>query len=401
MKNPTACEPELVKPATPVEIAQALVRIPSVNPIYDPQSPGEGEVAKWVADWGRAHGFETRVQPVLEGRSNVILRLRNGADHPHILFNGHTDTVGVAGMNVPPFGAEVRDGRLWGRGSADMKGPLACMLAAAAQLRQQPETWQGTLTLGCVVDEEYRFRGTLALMEQLDPPDFAVVGEPTSLRVVRGCKGCLRFAVRAHGRAAHSAHPERGRSAIVAMARAILELNSFFDERLARVEHPEFGCSTGSIGLIEGGTGINIVPEYCVIQVDVRLLPSQDADETYQNIQTDLRARLASVKDVEWAFDTPSVIDSGYEIPADNQLVRQACAISGGGKPEVAFYSCDASKIAGKSVPCIVLGPGDIAVAHTASESIALAELHAATEIYRRLAQTLMPQESNATTAAR
>ncbi len=401
MKNPATCAPEIVKPATPLDIAQALVRIPSVNPIYDPQSPGEGEVGKWVADWGPTHGFETSIRPVLEGRSNVILRFRNGADHPHLLFNGHTDTVGVAGMNVPPFGAEVRDGRLWGRGSTDMKGPLACMLAAAAQLRRQPETWQGTLTLGCVVDEEYRFRGTLALMEQLDLPDFAVVGEPTSLRVVRGCKGCLRFAVRARGRAAHSAHPQRGRSAIVAMARAILELESFFDERLARVEHPDFGCSTGSIGVIEGGTGINIVPEHCMIQVDVRLLPSQDADETYQDIQTHLRARLASVRDVEWAFDSPSVIDAGYEIPADNPLVRQACAISGERNPEVAFYSCDASKIAAKSVPCIILGPGDIAVAHTANESIALVELDAATEIYRRLAQTLMPPEKNGATAAK
>ena len=388
-------------PETPLEIAQALVRIPSVNPSYEPLSQGEGAVAQWIADWGQAHGFETRIQPVLEGRANVILRFRNGADRPHLLFNGHTDTVGVTGMNLPPFGADVRDGSLWGRGTTDMKGPLACMLAAADQLRRQPESWQGTLTLGCVVDEEYRFRGTLALMEQLDRPDFAVVGEPTSLRVVRGCKGCLRFALVARGHAAHSAHPERGRNAIVAMARAILELNSFFDQRLARIDHPEFGCSTGSIGLIEGGGGINIVPEHCRIQVDIRLLPGQDADETYREIQTILRARLASVKDIEWNFEPPSVIDAGYELPADSELVRQACAISGGRKPEVAFYSCDASKIAAKSVPCIILGPGDIAVAHTANESIALTELDAATEIYRRLAQTLMPPQKNAGTGAK
>lgn len=371
-----------------------------MNPNYDPHSPGEREVAKWIADWGHAHGFETRIQPVLDDRANVILRLHNGADHPHVLFNGHTDTVGVNGMNVPPFGAEVRDGRLWGRGTADMKGPLACMLATAVQLREQPETWNGTLTLGCVVDEEYRFRGTLALMEQLDRPDFAVVGEPTSLRVVRGCKGCLRFGLSAHGLAAHSAHPERGRNAIVAMARAILELNSFFAERLARIDHPDFGCSTGSIGLIDGGAGVNVVPERCTIQVDIRLLPRQDANETYREIQGFLRARLASVPDVEWRFEIPSVIDAGYEIAADHELVRHACAVTGGQLPEVAFYSCDASKIAAKSVPCIILGPGDIAVAHTANESIALAELETATQIYRQLAQTLMPPRDSLATIA-
>lgn len=390
-----------MKPTTPLEIAQSLVRIPSVNPNYEPQSPGESEVANWVADWGQAQGFETAIQPVLEGRSNVILRCRNSADHPHLLFNGHTDTVGVNGMNVLPFGADVRDARLWGRGAADMKGALACMLAAAVQLRKQPETWKGTLTLGFVVDEEDRFRGALALMEQLDRPDFAVVGEPTSLRVVRGCKGCLRFALNARGRAAHSSHPEGGRNAIVAMARAILELNTFFNERLARIDHPDFGCSTGSIGLIDGGTGINIVPERCNIELDIRLLPSQDADETYREIQTFLHARLASVPDVEWRFEAPSVIAAGYEIAADHGLVRQACAVSGGQLPAVAFYSCDASKIAAKSVPCIILGPGNIAVAHTADESIALAELDAATEIYRRLAQSLMPPEKHAATIAK
>src|ERR1043166_2600391 len=240
-----------MKPTTPLEIAQALVRIPSVNPNYDPTSPAERDVAQWIQSWGDEHGFETQTQPVLDGRANVILRFRNGADHPHLMLNGHMDTVGVAGMTIPPFGGEVRDGRLWGRGSADMKGPVACMLTAAHQLSQQRATVGGTVTVGCVGDEEYRFRGALALMEELVPPlpagegrgegelnalrdsllspspyplpqgrgiDFAIVGEPTTLRVVRGCKGCLRFTIRAHGRAAHSSQPELGRSAIVAMA---------------------------------------------------------------------------------------------------------------------------------------------------------------------------------------
>jgi acetylornithine deacetylase len=380
-----------MKPTTPLEIGQALVRIPSVNPNYDPASRAEKDVVPWIQSWGQEHGFETRTQPVLDSRSNVILQFRNGADHPHLMLNGHTDTVGVAGMTIPAFGGDIREGRLWGRGAADMKGPLACMLAAAWQLRQQPATWKGTLTVGCVVDEEYRFRGILALMEELNKPDFAVVGEPTSLRVVRGCKGCLRFSVRAHGRAAHSAHPQQGRNAIVAMARAILELNSFFDERLSKIRHPDFGCSTGSIGLIEGGSGINIVPEDCSIQVDVRLLPGQDANETYQEIQTTLRAKLESVEDVEWFFEPPGVIDAGYEISADSELVHQGCVVVGAEESEVVFYSCDASKIAAKSVPCIILGPGDIAVAHTADESIALDELKAGANAYLRLAQTLMP----------
>jgi len=380
-----------MKPATPLEIAQALIRIPSVNPNYDSASRAERDVAAWIQSWGREYGFETRTQPVLEGRSNVILRFRNGDDHPHVLLNGHTDTVGVAGMTIPPFGGDIREGRLWGRGAADMKGPLACMLAAAWQLRQQPATWSGTLTVGCVVDEEHRFRGIRALMEEIEKPDFAVVGEPTSLRVVRGCKGCLRFAIRADGRAAHSSQPEQGRSAIVAMARAILELDSFFHERLSRIRLPDFGCSTGSIGLIEGGSGINIVPAECAIQVDVRLLPGQDAGQTHREIESCLRDRMKHAKDIEWGFDPPGLVDAGYEVPADSALVRQACAALGRCESQVVFYSCDASKIAAKSVPCIILGPGDIAAAHTANESIAVDELSAGAEAYVRLAQMLMP----------
>jgi acetylornithine deacetylase/succinyl-diaminopimelate desuccinylase family protein len=385
-----------MKPTTPLEIAQALIRIPSVNPNYDPASRAEKDVVSWIQSWGQERGFETRTQPVLDGRSNVILRLRNGGDHPHLLLNGHMDTVGVAGMTIPPFGGDVREGRLWGRGSADMKGPLACMLAAASQLRQQPATWKGTLTVACVVDEEYRFRGTCVLMEEIEKPDFAVVGEPTSLRVVRGCKGCLRFTVRAHGRAAHSSQPEKGRSAIVAMARAILELNSFFDDRLAQIRLPNFGCSTGSIGLIEGGSGINIVPAECAIQVDVRLLPGQDAGQTHHEIETRLRDRMKHVQDIEWRFDPPGLIDAGYEVPADTELVRQACAALGRREAEVVFYACDAGKIAAKGVPCIILGPGDIAAAHTADESTAVDELSAAAIAYVRLAQMLMPASGDA-----
>lgn len=377
--------------AVPLAIARDLVQTPSVNPAYDPASRGETDVAEWIAAWGRSQGLDVRLQPVVDRRPNVILTLRNGAERPHLLFNGHTDTVGVAGMTVPPFDPQVRDGRLWGRGAADMKGPLACMLAAATRLAAEPDRWRGTLTVGCVVDEEFRFRGILALMDGIDRPDFAVVGEPTRLRVVRGCKGCLRFAVAVRGRAAHSAHPARGRNAIVAMARAIVELDAFFGERLATTRHAEFGPSTGSIGLIAGGTGINIVAERCRIEVDVRLVPGQDAAATHREIEAALRSRLPASDDYEWVFEPPMLVDPGFEIPAASPLVQHACAAAAAPDPEVAFYSCDASKVAAAGVPCVVLGPGDIAVAHTADESIAVADLESATEVYRRLAVALMP----------
>ncbi len=376
-----------------LEIAQALVRIPSVNPDYDPASAGEGAVTAWIDDWGRENGFTVSRQPVLPGRENVLLQFRNGADHPHFMLNGHTDTVGVGGMTVSPFGGEVREGRLWGRGASDMKGPLACMLAAALRLKNAPSTWRGTLTVACMADEEFRFRGVTAMLEQMSRlPDFAVVGEPTRLRVVRGCKGCLRFAIHAFGRAAHSSKPHEGRSAVVAMAHAILDLERHFTTRLTQIAAPGFGTSTGSIGLISGGSGVNIVPEHCAIQVDIRLLPGQDWRATYDEIALLSDNWLAKLTDgIRFQFDPPSVVDPSFEFPADHPLVQTACRVLGQPTPDVVFFSCDASKIAARGVPVIVLGPGDIAQAHTVDEFIALADLEAGTDAYVRLAQSLMP----------
>ena len=179
---------------TALEIAQELVRRPSVNPMHDPASAGEAEVVDWLENWGHAQQLETRRDTVLPGRDNISFTVQNG-DGPHLLLNGHTDTVSVAGMSIDPFSGDVRDGRLWGRGASDMKGPLACMLAALLALRTRDD-WRGRVTVGCVVDEETEYRGILKLIEDQAPWDYAVVGEPTGLRVVRGCKGSVRLHVR-------------------------------------------------------------------------------------------------------------------------------------------------------------------------------------------------------------
>ena len=427
-------------PVAVSEIAQALVRIPSVNPDYDSGSAGEGPVTSWIECWGREQGFDVRRQAVLPGRENIFLQFRNGANHPHFMLNGHTDTVGVGGMTIPPFGGEIRDGKLWGRGASDMKGPLACMLAAAVRLKNDPASWRGTLTVACMADEEFRFRGVTAMLNEMagptsahpvaagilpavEPgvppggkdatqtinatafqalttpvttlPDFAVVGEPTRLRVVRGCKGCLRFAIHAVGRAAHSSKPHEGRSAVVAMAHAILDLENHFTTRLTQITAPGFGTSTGSIGLINGGTGVNIVPERCTIQVDIRLLPNQDWQTTYDEIVRLADGWMAKVPTgVRFQFDPPSVVDPSFEVSANHPLATTACTVLGQPEPDVVFFSCDASKIAARGVPVIVLGPGDIAQAHTVDEFISLTDLEVGTDAYERLVIALMPNAS-------
>lgn len=375
---------------TPLEIAQALVRLTSVNPHYDPTSAGEGAVVDWLDDWGRGHGLDTFRQNALPGRDNIFFRLRNGADRPHLLLNGHTDTVSVAGMIIPPFGGEVRDGRLWGRGSTDMKGPLAGMLAALLQLRASAATWRGTVTVGCVVEEETQYRGILALLERNEHYDFAIVGEPTGLRVVRGCKGAFRFGVRTTGRAAHSSEPEKGRNAIVAMAPVLEALQDYFNTGLRRFQVEGFTPSTGSIGLIEGGSGINIVPENCAIQIDIRSVPGQSWDETLADMQAHLSRRLPDINNA-FIIDPLRNCSPAFATAADHPLVRTACAVLGRSGPETVAFGCDASKTAAAGIPSIIVGPSEIALAHTADESISLADLDAGCDAYLRLVRALLP----------
>ncbi len=379
---------------TPIEIAQSLVRLPSINPQYDSASAGEGAVVDWLEQWGRANGFAPVRQSVLPGRDNLLLTLHNG-DGPHLLLNGHSDTVGTAGMSINPFGGDVRQGRLWGRGAADMKGPVACMLAALLRLRERRADWRGTVTFGCVADEEYKYRGILALLDQSIAYDFAVVGEPTGLRVVRGCKGSFRFAVRTRGRAAHSSEPHKGRNAIVGMARVIPALAEFFDTGLRAFAREGFGTSTGSIGLIEGGSGINIVPDQCSVQIDIRTVPGQDCQAAYAALQSHVRARAGALDGVALEFDEPPPhFSPAFETADAHALVRTACSLAGQTASDVVPFGCDASKIAARGIPSIILGPGDIAQAHTADESIGLDELEAGEAAYIQLALSLLKPQS-------
>lgn len=373
---------------TVTETTQDLVRIASVNPAYDPSSPGEEGMTKWLLDWAEAHGVEALTQTVLPGRQNVIFRLPNGADSPHLLLNGHTDTVSVDAMTIDPFGGDLRGGRIWGRGSCDMKGPLAAMLHTLLALKADPAGWRGTVTFACVVDEEVGFTGIRHFLQTTaETFDFAIVGEPTRFQVVRGCKGCLRFDLRAHGVAAHSSTPEKGVSAISAMAGAVVAMDRYFAETLAAIRHPALGCSTGSVGLIRGGSGVNIVPDFCAVSVDVRLVPGQCWEETYRGIQEVVKRDHRGIR---WEFDSSPLADPPFCLDDEDPFVRTVRASLGGKESEVVNFSCDASKIAAAGIPCIVLGPGDIARAHTADESIAVDELENGLADYLQISKNLL-----------
>jgi acetylornithine deacetylase len=243
------------------------------------------------------------------------------------------------------------------------------------------------------VDEEYQYRGVLAFVEQGARVQAAVVGEPTGLRVVVAHKGCVRWRLTTRGRAAHSSRPEEGDNAIDQMAEALLALREHA-ARLGERAHPLVGRPTLSVGRIWGGTGVNIVPDNCTIEVDRRTIPGEEPADAQAELDATLAALRAKKPWVQVEREEPFIVDWALATPPEAKIVRAAgAALAAAGRPAAPIgvpYGTDASKLwALGQAPSVVLGPGEIAQAHTADEYVPVDELVAAARIYAEIALRL------------
>ncbi|MCX7916254.1 MAG: M20/M25/M40 family metallo-hydrolase, partial [Verrucomicrobiae bacterium] len=206
-------------------LLQELVRIPSVNPAGQPGTShtGEAEIAQFIAEFLHKLGLDVERHDVQPGRPNVLGRFQSQGQRLRITLAPHTDTVSVAGMVIEPFGGEVRDGRLYGRGACDTKGSIAAMLAALARCvrRKEFRTGQLDVDFAALMGEETGSDGAHALCSRGYRSDFAIAGEPTNCRVVHAHKGSLWFRVITRGRSCHGATPELGDNAIAKMATVV------------------------------------------------------------------------------------------------------------------------------------------------------------------------------------
>ncbi|HVL64788.1 MAG TPA: M20 family metallopeptidase [Actinomycetota bacterium] len=351
-----------------------LVQIPSENP------PGnELEAAELTAGYCRELGFDVELHEADAGRPSVVAR-RSFGEGPTLAFCSHIDVVPAGDPSlwrVPPYGAVVEGDILHGRGSADAKGPIAAALEAVALLLAADVDMAGTLELDLVADEEAMgFRGAGYLVEQgIVAPDVAVVGEPTSLRVVRAQRGANWFRIYTHGLAGHGSAPERGINAIKHMAEIVLRL----EEELPDVAHDVLGAPTLNVGTIAGGEKVNIIPAACVIEVDRRTIPGETGESVRAGIERAVERAKERFPDlnatVESAFSC-----SPFEVSDTSPVVTAAIAAVGDATdrpPEIIGFrgASDARFLFEAGADVIVLGPGDIALAHTAREHISLDEL--------------------------
>lgn len=383
-----------------VDILCQLVRIPSVNPMGRAVSGPEyyeHAVTNYLQALFTSQGWPWERQPVLPLRDNILARIEGevppAEGGPLLVWEAHQDTVPVDGMTIPPWEPTIRDGRVYGRGSCDIKGGLAAMIAALSRLAELPKTGRPTIVLACTVNEEHGYSGATALTQlwssgasPLLPrrPDSIVVAEPTSLDVVVAHKGVSRWRCHTHGRAAHSSSPEHGKNAIYDMARVLGALEHYARDVAPTLRtHRLVGSPTLSVGTIGGGISVNTVADHCVVEIDRRVLPGEDPFVARQAVIDFLNERLPP--DIQHTHDPPYIHSGGLSDELNQAHAQQVAAAikhcGGAGRLIGVPYGTNASAYSPQGVPTVVFGPGSIDQAHTADEWVEIAQLQAAVEM--------------------
>jgi acetylornithine deacetylase len=349
------------------DLAAALVRIDSVNPTLIPGAPGESEAADYVVGWLARAGLDVEVVEPVSGRPSVIAVARGTGGGRTLLLNAHLDTVGTEAMESP-FEARVEDGRLFGRGSYDMKGALAAAMLTIKHAATM--SLAGDVILTAVADEEVASLGTEAVLERVTA-DAAIVCEPTELQVAIAHRGFAGFEIETHGVAAHGSRPDLGVDAIAKMGHVLVALEEL-DRRLqAGRRHPLVGAGSLHASLIEGGQEFSSYPARCLLTGERRTLPGETAAE----IESDLRAAAGDAEVRLLVSRGPFEVDEAHELV---QAVRAAAGTSG--VVGVPFWT-DAALVAAAGIPTVLFGPAGEG-AHAAVEWVDVGSLERCRQVY-------------------
>lgn len=340
-------------------VCQELVRINSINPTLVPGAPGEAEVGEYTAATLQALGLEVLRHEPEPGRVSVTGRLKGTGGGRSLMLNAHYDTVGVDGM-AEPFSGAVRDGRLYGRGSYDMKGSLAASIGAVKALVDSRQPLRGDVVVAAVADEEYGSLGTADILTRIRT-DGAVVTEPTALTACLAHKGYLWIEVVTEGRAAHGSKFEFGVDANMRMGWFLAELDTLERELRARPPHPLVGPPSLHAALLSGGAGLSTYAPKCTLQIERRTVPG----ETEAQVMGEINALIARIAEREPTFHATArafFIRDPFEVPRDAGLVR---ALSGaftqtlGRAPQIVGDTpwMDSALTSGAGIETMVFGP--------------------------------------------
>jgi acetylornithine deacetylase len=357
-------------------LVSELVAIDSVNPELVPGAAGEAEIARFVAGWLEEAGLEVELEEVAPGRPNVVAIARGSGGGRSLMLNAHMDTVGVAGMGAP-FEPRVEDGRLFGRGSYDMKASLAAIMVAGGEARRHD--LRGDLLVTAVCDEEVASIGTARIAERFEA-DAAIVAEPTELRLALAHRGFVAFELETAGRAAHGSRPDLGIDAIALMGHALVRLEAL-DRRLRSApSHALLGSGSLHASLISGGQEYSSYPERCLLEGERRTVPGESVSDVEQELREllgdlDGRARVTFAREP-------------FEVRAEEPIVELVRRHAG--EPEIVGvpFWADSALLAEAGIPTVVFGPAGEG-AHAAVEWVDLASVERCVDIYTAVALEL------------
>lgn len=384
-KNMYATDDELIT------LTQELVSIESTNP-----GTYEKNIGDFVYTWLKNAGAEVVRDEFAPGRFNVCSNIRGLTDAPSLAFVGHMDTVPVGdGWVEAPFGGKIREGKLYGRGAADMKSGLACFMLIYRDILKTGKKPKHTFTFVATADEENLMTGAQQALKSgwLTKDSWVLDAEPTGDKILIGHKGKTWFKITAMGIGGHASTPERCVDAVAAMGEIISEIRT----RIALLPvHSIFGPCSATFGTIQGGSNINIVPDACTVHIDLRLVPPVSNEQTIELVQEAVAAGTAKVAGssgtVEVLSKMPSV-DIDFNAPILHEL-KTAYEQVLGKVPTVTFFPgyTDSGVVAAHTgnSNCLSYGPGALALAHVANEYVTCASVVEARKVLQKLAENIL-----------
>lgn len=377
-----------------VRLTQDLVRIPSHKDVPF----REKEVGEFILRFCEEQGFEVETQQVDGPRKNILVHLQGEGGGKTLMFNGHLDTVPPYNMVIDPFEAKIEEGFIWGRGTSDMKGPIAAMLIAMLAIKRSGKRMKGHILFTGVLGEEEQSEGTEALVKASIHADGAIVGEPSNYEYAIGHRGLEWIEIEVIGKAAHGGVPHLGINAISKAAKLITRIEEKLMPRIAQRHNETMGPSVMNFGRIEGGSQPSTVADYCRIQIDRRYIPGEDVVSVFKELQ-DI---IDELKAEDPQFDARLIrmennfltLDHVYLTTKPEEAIVQATIQA---LEEVTGEEAKMTRRRGWTdgallshfgkIPTVITGPGNISYSHTKDERIAIQHLVDYVEIYCAIAE--------------